>query len=219
MDELEFRTLLARGYESRGVEFKGPGARSDSVLLAKVARAAMGMANRRDGGFVIIGVDDINRTLVPTGLTADQLRTWQYDDLAPAIAPFTDPTLQFDFEVLVSEHKSFVVLTVHEFAELPVLCAKDYQVRIEPRPRDPNARRTVEISRRGACYVRSRHKPETSEIPSQEEMRELLDLAIVKGLKRYIEMTHRAGLSITATHVAPSTDAESFARQVRQFLP
>src|SRR5688500_11792494 len=56
MTDQEFAELLGLGYESRGVEFKPPGPRSDSYLLAAVARAALGMANLRDGGIIVIGV-------------------------------------------------------------------------------------------------------------------------------------------------------------------
>jgi hypothetical protein len=52
--EREFAELLARGYELRGVEFKGPGARSTPEYTARVVRAALGMANLRDGGLVIL---------------------------------------------------------------------------------------------------------------------------------------------------------------------
>jgi hypothetical protein len=48
--EEDFAKLLARGYESRGVEFKGPGIRTEKLFLARVVRAILGMANSRDGG-------------------------------------------------------------------------------------------------------------------------------------------------------------------------
>ena len=58
LTEQLFAALVGPGYEQYGVEFKGPGARTERRLLAQVARAALGMANRADGGLVIIGVDD-----------------------------------------------------------------------------------------------------------------------------------------------------------------
>ena len=50
--------------------------------------------------------------------------------------------------------------------------------------------------REGACYVRTRRKPETSEIPTQADMRDLLELAIEKGVIRYIEQARRVGLIV-----------------------
>lgn len=54
---------IALGREQRGVEFKGPGPRSSKHLCGKVLRAMMAMANRRDGGFVVIGVDENGQRL------------------------------------------------------------------------------------------------------------------------------------------------------------
>lgn len=47
--------------------------------------------------------------------------------------------------------------------------------------------------RKGACYVRPRRKPETTEIPTQEDMRDLLDLAAEKRLRKNLERVSRAG--------------------------
>jgi hypothetical protein len=53
------------------LELKGPGARTDKHLFAKVARAALGLGNLRDGGHLIIGIDDEDpKTLLP-GLLAE----------------------------------------------------------------------------------------------------------------------------------------------------
>ena len=57
MTEEEFESLLAPGHEVDGVEFKGAWVRTDRLFLAKVARAMLGMANRLDGGLVILGID------------------------------------------------------------------------------------------------------------------------------------------------------------------
>ena len=54
----EIAAFIAAGHEVRHVEFKGRGSTSDSEFVAKVARAAMAMANQRDGGYVIVGVDE-----------------------------------------------------------------------------------------------------------------------------------------------------------------
>lgn len=196
----ELAQLLGFGYEQRGVEFKGPGPLKDAHLLARVARAALGMANRRDGGLVIVGVSDSQGTLDPVGLSATDLTTWKYDDVAATLAPYADPSISFDLEVTEHDRKDFVVLSIHEFEDVPVLCRRGYNTN----------KKTV--LREGACYVRSRHKPETSEIPSQAEMRDLLELAAEKRLRAYVAMAQRAGLHIGETSVA--SDDEAFNRQL-----
>ncbi len=70
------------------------------------------------------------------------------------------------------------------------------------------------ILREGARYVRRRGKPETSEIPTQSEMRELLDLAIEKGVRRFIARARAVGLVLGGSE--PPRDEERFAEQLRE---
>jgi predicted HTH transcriptional regulator len=199
MTEQQFREMLAYGREQTGVEYKGPGSRTaNKHLFAKVIRALLSMANRRNGGMVIIGVDeDVDGKLAPTGLAEDDLETWnKYDDLADAIARYADPNINFDLELLEYENHKYIVIRVHEFDDIPILCKKDYP----------------EVLREGACYVRTRRKPETAEIPTQTEMRDLLELATIKALRKYISVAHEAGFEIT--EVARQDDSQLFSRQL-----
>jgi len=200
MTDREFEDLLEPGYERRGVEFKPPGPRTDKYLLAKVARAVLGMANRRDGGLVIIGVEENKKVLNPIGLTHADLATWNYDDVSASIGVYADPTVKLDLEIKEHNNHFFVVLHAQEFEEIPILCKQDYS-------KDKEV-----VLRKGACYVRSRHKPETSEIPSQEDMRDLLDLAIDKGVRKFLARAHRLGLT-SITPAAPD-DSDLFEAQL-----
>jgi predicted HTH transcriptional regulator len=204
--EQDFETLLARGYETNGVEFKGHGNRTDSAFLAGVIRATLGMANRRDGGLVILGVAP--DSLDPTGFDDDELKSWlNYDELAARVNEFASPSVRFDLEAPTFRGRRFVFIRVHEFDEIPILCSKDFH---GPGKGPP-------ILRRGACYVRARHKPETSEIPSEEEMRELLELAIDKGVRKFVTRAQKAGLfpTIPGTPAAPSDEA-LFEKQIEE---
>ncbi len=192
MTEEEFEARLTLGHEQRGVEFKGPGKRSDKPFFARVTRAVLGMANRRDGGQVIIGVQDNEGTLTPVGLSKPALATWKYDDVADALAVYADPSVSFELEIVQWKDRHYLIIHVHEFEDVPVLCNKDYP----------------DILRKGACYVRSRRKPETAEIPSQADMRDLLDLASEKGLRRFVAQARAAGLEISG--VTPRTSDELY---------
>jgi predicted HTH transcriptional regulator len=205
--EQEFESLLARGYETNGVEFKGPWIRTDKLFLAKVVRAILGMANRRDGGLVIVGVEESTR-LEPVGLSDEQADSWMHhDDLLASVNDYASPSVRFDPELWTFWGKRFVFIRVHEFDDIPILCAKDYN---EPGKAAP-------ILRRGACYVRARHKPETSEIPSEEEMRELLELAIDKGVRKFVTRAQKTGLFPTIQGTpAPVSDEASFKKQIEE---
>jgi predicted HTH transcriptional regulator len=191
--------LIAFGHETRGVEFKRPGPRSDKQLFAKVARAVLGMANLRDGGLVVVGVEDKGDSLDPVGISAQDLPTWTHDDVCGALAPYADPCVVLHVAPVCLDNRHFVVIRVDEFQDLPVLCGKEYQG----------------VLREGACYVRRRGKIETSEIPTQTEMRELLDLAVEKGVRRFVQQAHRAGVPVSGA--TQETDAQKFEDQLKSF--
>jgi predicted HTH transcriptional regulator len=67
------RDLLAQGSESR-VDYKtAMSAPSDRRAWAKLAKHVIGLSNRKDGGYLLIGVEDETHT--PLGLTDEQVAT------------------------------------------------------------------------------------------------------------------------------------------------
>ena len=196
----EFAELLSLGHEVRGIEFKPSGPRTDRVLFANVVRAALGMSNIRDGGRIVLGVEEAGNTLNPVGLADSDLLTWNYDHIADSFGPYADPSIQFHVAEAEYQAKRFIIIWVYQFEEIPILCNKDETI----------SGRVV--LRKGACYVRSRRKPETTEIPTQEDMRALLDLATDKGIARWISRAQTAGIYLPGT-VAPS-DQERFNQQL-----
>lgn len=197
MTDQELAEVLALGHELRGIEFKGPGPTSNAQLFARVVKAMLGMANRRDGGRVIVGVADNQGVLNPIGLADADVATWKYDDISGKLAEYADPSIEFEVQVPQHEGNKYIALHVREFEAIPILCKNDY-------PR---------VLRKGACYVRSRRKPETTEIPTQEDMRDLLELATEKGVRKWVTQAQRAGL-IPLGAPPPPTDAELFDQQL-----
>jgi predicted HTH transcriptional regulator len=104
----QLRELVAVGYERRGVEFKTGGSRTQQPLFAKVTRAALGMSNRLDGGLVVIGVsEDGQHGLTITGIPAGDLPSWRHDDIAAGFAPYADPPIEFESEVVAVDGTNF----------------------------------------------------------------------------------------------------------------
>ena len=94
--------------------------------MAVVVRAVLGMANRRDGGRVIIGVEEVDNELNPVGLNEADLATWNYDDVADRLAVYADPSVSFEREVKEYNGNQYVILYIEEFADIPVLCKRHY---------------------------------------------------------------------------------------------
>ena len=198
MTDETFAQIIELSHESSGVEFKGSGNLSDGRLVAQVVKAVLGMANRRDGGSVIVGVQDDEGSLTPVGVSANDLRSWTYDAVADQIARYADPAVRFEREVKEYEGNHYVVLEVSEFSDVPVLCKRAFD----------------NVLRDGACYVRTRRKPETTEIPTQTGMRDLLDLAIEKGVRQFLERAERVGLSVPQLIEPAASDQERFDEQL-----
>lgn len=197
----EFKEIMARGREQRGVEFKQGGSRKDKRLLTKVVRAIIGMANRRDGGYVIVGVSEGESNIpIFDGVSNEDLFTWTSDTLADSLAEYADPGVNFDLKIIEFENKKYVAIVVHEFEDIPVICKKDYP----------------DVLRAGACYVRTRRKPETLDIPTQTDMRDVLDLAIEKGVRRFVAQAQASGMSLSG-QLQP-TDSQLFIKQLSDFL-
>jgi len=190
----EVEVALGSGYVLRGFELKGPGVRTDPHFFAKVTRAALGLGNLRDGGHVIIGIADANPAAMLPGLDQPSLESWlAYDDVARKLAEYADPPLRFDLaRVELSTGAVVVAMQVFEFADIPHICARDYEG----------------VLRKGALYVRSRRVPETSEIPSSVDMREVVDLATEKALRAYIETAERAGVALTTAGASAGAEAD-----------
>lgn len=196
MNEQDLEPLISLGHELPGVEFKAPGLRTDTHLFAKVTRAVLGMANRANGGLVIVGVEEAaDGTLRPTGLSPEEVASWDYDSVTAGLAAAADPFVVVDCEPSQFKGATLLVIRVHEFDTLPVICKKHYDTQGKVVLRD------------GAVYVRTRRKPETSEIPSQTEMRELLDVAINKGVRAFVARAAAAGLELQQL-VVPTEDQE-----------
>lgn len=174
--EQQLAEYVALG-ERPGVEFKPSRPRGDRRAFARLALAAIGMANHRDGGTVIIGVEDINNRPDPVGMDPAHVDSWNENDVRDGMAEYADPFVSVDVQVLDLEGKSFVVVTVDEFEEVPVICRRDFE----------------DITKRGRLYVRPYGKARSVEVPSQTEMREVLELATLKAVRKFLTTAQDAG--------------------------
>jgi hypothetical protein len=156
------------------------------------------MANLLDGGAIVIGVEEKTPgKFSKSGMTTQDLKAYSQDQLQSDVNLFADPYV----DLLVSTHESpkgteFVIIQVRPFDTIPVICKRD----------------GLEGLRNGALYTRARKKHETIEVPSQTEMREIVERAVRLGLKAYMETSVSAGLITFATPAAD--DSAKFDEQL-----
>lgn len=155
--------LLQAGHEGRNVEFKAAGSPKDTAFLAKVARAAIALSNLRDGGVILVGVDDADPAQGGTGLSDEERSLWaDYDLVSDRLASYCDPPIQFGITLRrVPSNHAVARIRVSEFDDIPTLCKKEF----------------TGVLTRGRLYLRTKGKPETADSFSSNELRELLDLA------------------------------------------
>jgi hypothetical protein len=201
MTEEQFRALIAPGRESESLEAKPGGLRTDQILGARVVRAALGMANHEGGGSIVIGIgEQPDGTFDLTGIPAANLATWNHDDVSAMINGVADPHISIETDAVTSEGRTFVVITVREFVDIPVVCRVNGST--------PTGER--QIYRKDACYARSRRKPETIEaITDPTTWRSLMELAANKGARRIFNV-----IGVGTQPAAAPNDADRFAAQI-----
>ncbi len=147
---------------------------------------------------MVLGVEQAEQGLNASGLSAEQLTSWEPDHTRDSLATYIDPPAAFDLTVQEYSGVRCLVFEVREFQNIPHLCKRDSEG----------------VLREGACYVRTRRKPESSEIPTHSEMRDLLDLAIEKGVRRFVVQANQAGLQIAAREAAAPTDEDHYTAEL-----
>ena len=158
----ELLDLIEHGIEERNLEYKGPFPWTDKELIGKLCKSIMAMSNLRDGGAIIIGVEEEPKgTWTPVGLSATDVMTFNQDDIADFVNGYASPSARFSTRIVKREEKPYVVIEVQRFAEVPIVCRKSGPAGLRP----------------GAMYTRSFKKIETVEVGSEEEMRESLEMA------------------------------------------
>jgi predicted HTH transcriptional regulator len=183
----DLQALIDEPREVRSVEYKGPVSWQTAQL--KIIKTVLAMSNLQDGGYIVIGVaqgDD--GVLRPGGLSQADLESYREDDINDQIRRYADPP--FSVQLTKGPHAArlFVVLRVPPFGELPTICRRD-------------AGPASEL-REGAIYTRSIHKPETVEVRSQNEMREIVQRAVDLEIRSLIARFPALGDRSATVHEA-----------------
>lgn len=176
----ELIELIIHGREERNLEYKGCVKWNDPNIKAKITKTVLGMSNIPDGGAIVIGVEQNGESFHPTGLQPADLDSFKQDDVSSFINEYADPFAEITISRVTHQGSDFVVIQVKEFTEIPVICKKD----------------GLNGLRRGAIYTRPRRKNETTEVPSQVEMREIIEKATEKGIRSLQARVGRSGLKV-----------------------
>lgn len=170
LDE-QIAQLLEAGYELRNIEHKPPFDWNDEKsqwVIEKVIRAILAMTNTRYGGQIIIGIEvSDDRSVNLKGVTDEQLESFDdFDGVKGIIDGYSFTNTDFDISWGVHESKKYVVFTVQEFSEMPVICRKN-----------GNSRGVLTVY---DIYARSKKAPYGSIKATDAELREIIHMAVDK---------------------------------------
>lgn len=185
--------LIEYPNEERYLEFKEsiPWDRKENSV--NIIKAILALSNLKDGGWIVIGKTELpDGSYVLTGMELSDFETYDSDQMKDFINKYADPYVTFSLRKTEYKGKKFMLIKVEEFEEVPVICKRDYG----------------DILHKGWVYVRSRTKPESIPIPSQSEMRELIEIATDKRTLRFLQRVERFGMKLTPT------DEELFDKQL-----
>lgn len=167
-----FEDLLEQAFrgelrESRNIEFKRSYSLANAEHRHKIVKAVLAFSNVRDGGFMILGVENENGN--PVGMLDNDYELLNGDHILAEVNNFADPFVELQLEKIEREGMKFAIIRVFEFAELPVICKRQGEANL----------------RQGVMYTRGTRIPESVAIPSQTEMREIIELAVDKGIRHF----------------------------------
>lgn len=179
--DLQF--YIIRGREERYLEYKRSMTWTGNDLAkVKIAKAMMAMANLRNGGVIVVGMQEVSRGVwAAEGMTPQQILSFTQDDVAQWVNDYATPAVQFSIRAVEFSGKNFIVIQVQEFDTSPVICRKQKTL-------------GGENLGAGAIYYRSNRKIESAPISSDEDSRELIGLAVDKGISRHVSRLRKVGL-------------------------
>jgi hypothetical protein len=200
MSDPVFSALISLAREARNLEYKRSTSWTENPFRAKIAKSILAMSNIRDGGHIIIGMTrQAGDTYLAEGMQQDHLDSFSVDDVQSCVAQYADPYVQL---TLTKEEddvgQKYVWIQVQEFEEIPVICRKSY----------------ADILRGGKMYTRTRRRFESAEVPGAAEMREVMEMAVEKGIRAFLERARRAG--VESPMMSGPTSVQSFEEQLRR---
>ena len=124
---MDWREIVYKAIETQDLDYKAAvdwNALS-RVHKAKFARHVMAMANTRGGTLVIgVGEDKNGNPTEHTGLTREQLRSFDPSTVGQTINNYADPSVDFDIVRPRVDGHDYAIIVVRPFRELPHVCSE-----------------------------------------------------------------------------------------------
>jgi hypothetical protein len=174
--------------EARAVEYKESA--PFATLKIHIIKTAMAMANLVDGGILIVGVSGSSGSLIPTGIAAGDLATYDSDRVLLAINKYASPPVDATVAVVGYQGHDYLVISVRGIESTPTICA-----------------RGSTWGSAGSIFIRPRGFVETRTPHNGSELREVLDAAAEKLAIKMLQQQARLNSSLQGPLAEQSTSA------------
>ena len=163
----ELEQLLKDLTETQNIDFK----ESCPWNIDTFAKDILAFANVKDGGYIIIGVEEVGPPVcfVRKGTTQDHIKTYIIDTMRDQFAKYADPSV--NFKVSFPKGKdglSYIVISIAEFDEIPIICVcKGYDIK------------------QSTIYYRNRNKKvESAAVSNANDLRDIVERASYKLMRK-----------------------------------
>ena len=192
------RTALQLPLELADVEFKQDGSFED--LKYKICKAAMGMANLRDGGLIVIGVSqDSQRRFVVDGMAAHTILTYVQEIVLQFVTAYASPPVELRVvSQFMHDGKSFVLIAVSPFDRTPVVCHNTTPTGLK-KPDQMNA---------GDFFIRTSNPAGTSKAVRADMIQDLLQIAAGRRAAEIIRSLNEGGVRFDQVSTTSRFDGE-----------
>jgi hypothetical protein len=166
------RFIEAAG-ESANIDAKGPMEWDGGEASAGLTKDLLALANCLDGGVIVVGKEESQPgKFVFVGLSEPQAASFETTKVATWVNNHCSPPVNLVCYRQEHQTRTFIVIAVSEFHDVPVICTKQYEV--SSADKSPKV-----LLRKGTVYVRTANA-ESAPLSSVEEMRQLIGLATKK---------------------------------------
>jgi len=198
----ELIRLVKASGESSNIDAKAPMAWDEGDNSAGLAKDVAAFANSRDGGAIVIGKPEKDGRFEFVGVTAEQAATFDTTRVANWINSRFNPPVNLTCHTVELDTKHYVVIVVAEFADIPILCTRNF---------DATTAKGKPLLRERTLYVRTANA-ESAPLGSTDQLRELIGLATQKRADELFSTFH--AMMKGKPLVAPPDDRELFAKHI-----
>lgn len=199
--QVHIRELLDRQSETRSLDYKapilfGPNKKEKGEILKDM----IAMSNTRDGGSILVGVNQSSGRFVPVGVSPEQAKSFDPTMVGQFAKNYCSRLPSVEAQLVAIDGVDVLLLRVYEFDSEPIICTKDL-----------NGDDGKFILRAGSIYVRTTDACSVA-IDSGEAMRDFLDLAVQK--RGDALLTQIRGLVGGPTIVEAGDPVEAYGEQI-----